>query len=267
MKNTKIKNEKGFTLIELSIVLVIIGLLVGAIVGGQAIMGAAKISAVVTQMGQFDIAVTNFQTKFDHLPGDSNVHTPVGDADGYIENSTINAWLAPPSATHVSHDEEVANFWKHLQDSGFLSSYPTFSADTSSGLDAGVHMPQIKGYDKAAAIPFLDENFLEIGNEYWLCDFSATTDTDIYTTDKRKAIFTPVEARNIDIKMDDGITGRGGPVTSEQRIRASNFTDSEAGGADGRCWNATSQDVYLANDNKECCLFIRLLSRTEGTQY
>ena len=66
-------NKRGFTLVELSIVLVIIGLLIGGILVAQSMIGTAKIQAQVRQFQQFDIAVSNFKTKFNQIPGDCNI--------------------------------------------------------------------------------------------------------------------------------------------------------------------------------------------------
>jgi prepilin-type N-terminal cleavage/methylation domain-containing protein len=63
--------KQGFTLVELSIVLVIIGLLIGGILVAQSMIDTSKIEAQVRQIGQFDSAVANFVTKYNSLPGDS----------------------------------------------------------------------------------------------------------------------------------------------------------------------------------------------------
>ena len=71
--------KKGFTLVELSIVLVIIGLLIGGILVGQSLIESAKTTATLQQLSQFDIAVSNFSTKYKQLPGDSKFHGGDGD--------------------------------------------------------------------------------------------------------------------------------------------------------------------------------------------
>ena len=76
--------KKGFTLVELSIVLVIIGLLIGGLLVGQSMIRTAKMGAFIRQIGQFDIAVSNFRTKYGYLPGDSPYHTAAGDGDGFV---------------------------------------------------------------------------------------------------------------------------------------------------------------------------------------
>src|SRR3954463_15618522 len=60
----------GFTLIELSIVLVIIGLIVGGILVGQDLIKAAEIRATVGQIEKYNSAVNTFRTKYNGIPGD-----------------------------------------------------------------------------------------------------------------------------------------------------------------------------------------------------
>jgi prepilin-type N-terminal cleavage/methylation domain-containing protein len=60
--------EKAFTLIELSIVLVIIGLITGGILTGQTLIAAARVRSMITQLDRFNLAVTTFRGKYDCLP-------------------------------------------------------------------------------------------------------------------------------------------------------------------------------------------------------
>src|SRR3954466_4808654 len=61
---------QGFTLIELSIVLVIIGLIIGSVLVGQDLIEAATIRATVSQLEKYKTAVGTFRTKYNALPGD-----------------------------------------------------------------------------------------------------------------------------------------------------------------------------------------------------
>lgn len=63
-------NKSAFTLIELSIVLVIIGLIIGGILTGQDLINAATIRAQVSQISEFTTAVNTFKVKYNYLPGD-----------------------------------------------------------------------------------------------------------------------------------------------------------------------------------------------------
>lgn len=74
-------NQAGFTLIEIAIVLVIIGLLIGGVLKGQAMIQNAKVKKVVKQADDFRAAVTTFFDKYGMYPGDENkANIPPGDA-------------------------------------------------------------------------------------------------------------------------------------------------------------------------------------------
>ena len=62
--------EDGFTLIELSIVLIIIGLVVGGVLVGQDLIRASQIRATVSQIEKYNTAVHTFQSKYGGIPGD-----------------------------------------------------------------------------------------------------------------------------------------------------------------------------------------------------
>src|ERR1700691_3703589 len=62
----------GFTLIEMSIVLVVIGFVVGGVLVGQDLIRAAYVRAQLTQIEKFNTAVNTFYGKFQALPGDMN---------------------------------------------------------------------------------------------------------------------------------------------------------------------------------------------------
>src|SRR6185369_14283711 len=62
---------RGFTLIEMSIVLVIIGLVVGGVLAGQDLIRTTTLNAVVSEKTKLSIAVVTFRNKYGSLPGDS----------------------------------------------------------------------------------------------------------------------------------------------------------------------------------------------------
>jgi len=71
-KITNKKNQAGFTLIEIAIVLVIIGLLIGGILKGKAMIQNAKVKRVVKQADEVRAAVMSFYDKYGMYPGDEN---------------------------------------------------------------------------------------------------------------------------------------------------------------------------------------------------
>ena len=115
MKST----QKGFTLVEIAIVLVIIGLLLGGILKGQEMITQAKIKNVIADMTGVSAAMYGYQDRYKALPGDDSkadrwTGTPAGDpgdGDGIIEGAYLST-----TAT-----DESRNFWHHLRLAGFVA--------------------------------------------------------------------------------------------------------------------------------------------------
>src|SRR3984957_20998129 len=85
-------NRNGFTLIELSIVLVIIGLIVGGILVGQDLIKAAEVRAQLLQIEKYNSAVNTFRGKFGGLPGD--LALSLANQFGFTSGSNCNGGAA-----------------------------------------------------------------------------------------------------------------------------------------------------------------------------
>lgn len=76
------RGQAGFTLVEIAIVMVIIGLLIGGVLKGQAMIENAKVKRMVKQADEFRAAVMTFYDKYGVYPGDENLAAvPSGGAD------------------------------------------------------------------------------------------------------------------------------------------------------------------------------------------
>src|SRR5216683_5000852 len=103
--------QTGFTLVEIAIVLVIIGLLLGGILKGQEMITQAKIKNVINDFNGIGVAVTSYQDRYRALPGDDanattrwTIQAPAsGNGNGiiagfYSANDTSGTGGAPPAA-------------------------------------------------------------------------------------------------------------------------------------------------------------------------
>ena len=88
LKHRRKQQQAGFTLVEIAIVLVIIGLLIGGVLKGQSMIQNAKIKRVVRQADELRAAVMTFYDKYGVFPGDENVaNIPPGDT---VNSATSN---------------------------------------------------------------------------------------------------------------------------------------------------------------------------------
>lgn len=93
MAGVNLKSRSGFTLIELAIVLIIIGLILGAVLKGRDVIEGAKIKKVYTQyIEAWELAVNNYQDRTGQLLGDGTVNGgTVNPANGTFDNINLAA--------------------------------------------------------------------------------------------------------------------------------------------------------------------------------
>lgn len=96
--------KKGFTLVELSIVLVIIGLLIGGLLVGQSLIESARFNRFIGQVSQYDSAISTFRAKYKSWPGDTPLFPNPGNGDGILEDN----------GNPLEFGGEIANFFYHL---------------------------------------------------------------------------------------------------------------------------------------------------------
>ena len=119
------RQMNGFTLVELSIVIVVIGLLVGGIVSGTAMIQAQRVRDVLSDVKSYEIAMQQFYDKYGGVPGDfANAELVFGNAEGGANttNCVTQASSASPDGIKTCNgngngyiDGQVEGFWSWQQ--------------------------------------------------------------------------------------------------------------------------------------------------------
>ena len=209
----------GFTLIELSIVLVIIGFIIGGVLVGRDLIAAAKVRAQISQFDKYQAAVNTFRLKYNYLPGD--IPEPYATNYGFTTRGTAqykgdgNGMIDGGCVFATRYGCETALFWKDLRDAGLIDANVSNITYTGShqNIAATVGM---EGYLPLAAIG--ERNFIAVlagnGNGYHIIGFNyfylgqitATVGSGDYSASSG---ISPLQANVIDTKMDDGQPGTG----------------------------------------------------------
>jgi len=214
MKHTK---KSGFTLVELAIVLVIIGLIIGGVLVGQDLIKAAEIRNASSQVEKYNTAATAFRTKYDGFPGDlaaaratnfglAPAARPgtdgLGDGDGLLENGAT-------VADKQGLGGEALLFWRDLTSAQFISEgFDTAPNTVAAALadDAAVAnmVPNLRLRESAD----IHATAINGRNYYYIAAISVVAVTTGAPTTEAGAL-SPSEAENIDSKVDDGVPGTG----------------------------------------------------------
>ena len=117
MKN----KQSGFTLVEIAIVLVIIGLLLGGVLKGQELITQAKIKNVSNDLNGVTVAIYGYQDRYKRLPGDDPGRTrwTTGDKTALTSGDGNNVLKGTYNST--TDTDESRMFWLDLRLSGFVA--------------------------------------------------------------------------------------------------------------------------------------------------
>jgi len=126
------KQQSGFTLVEIAIVMVIIGLLLGGVLKGQEVITNAKIKNVNNDYSGVSAALYSYQDRYSVLPGDDPA--PAAHVDGGVLHTTTpanvgnglidGAYATNGTLVAVGTNVESALAWQHLRAAGLISGDP-----------------------------------------------------------------------------------------------------------------------------------------------
>ncbi|MDO9051724.1 MAG: prepilin-type N-terminal cleavage/methylation domain-containing protein [Methylotenera sp.] len=125
------KTQTGFTLIELAIVLVIIGLLLGGVLKGQELINSAKVKNMATDFKNIQVYIYGYQDKFRALPGDDRLaSTHVTGGTNATTGGALGNGVIEGAYNSVTVTDEAALFWQHVRLAG-LAAGPTSTGDAN----------------------------------------------------------------------------------------------------------------------------------------
>ena len=230
--------RSGFTLIEMSIVLVIIGLIVGGILVGQDLIASAAIRSQISQIERYNTAVYTFRGKYGFLPGDipdpqasqfgfaaRGTGRAQGDGNGLLEG----AFGGSATARMTQTAGETALFWRDLSTALLIDgSFSSATCCSSSGLISLTSTPSLNNYFPSAKIG--QGNYIYVysplsticcgiytnaGTNYFgLVNIASMVDGAGDLSSTPTLSLTVAQAYNIDKKMDDGFP-QTGKVTAQ----------------------------------------------------
>jgi prepilin-type N-terminal cleavage/methylation domain-containing protein len=228
-------SQKGFTLIEMSIVLVVIGLIIGGILVGRDLIKAAEVTAQISQITKYNSAVNIFRNKYGGLPGDlpatlatqfgfaaCGTGAGQGDGNGIIQGAFQGAYGA---YGFVQGYGETATFWVDLSAVGMIEGTFNTASETAlpgsdvTGSNLSLYFPQAKigggnyvyvwsGVTCCTCCYTSGVNYFGIAA---ITDISISSQGKIENTGKTISV---QQAYNIDKKMDDGLPLTGSVTTA-----------------------------------------------------
>ncbi len=258
----RVSLRKGFTLIEMSIVLLIIAFIIGGIIGGQEMIKAARLQRVGKEAYEIRDAVAIFQDKYQGLPGDlananslwansgctdtaDHTNPCSGDGSGTIRfNKSILAYTA-------ANGQEIPRFWQHLN---LAQMFPgNYTGLLDGGFVAGVNMPSAP----------LDGTYWQVS---WRTAFIQAGAGGTWIRGQYSSIgnmvalesplggLLAVDAKAIDSKLDDGIayTGRIFSAATGDNMACPKYD------------NLTPFDYITTMNSRDCVLRFNIIDSQRG---
>jgi len=251
----------AFSLIELSIVLVILGLLTGGILAGQSLIRASELRNVGIEANRFITATHAFRDKYFALPGDMNNAIQfwgVAAGNGTGNDATCRSAVSTDAKTCNGNGDgqilsstgsnEPFRYWQHLANAGLIEGQYTGQASSSaflpnkdvpgSKIDSTSAWTMTYNGIKTGSANLFDGDY---GNSFSLYQGNAT----------RYGNLTPSEAWNLDTKSDDGKPGTGKVIAN----LGSAYSSAGTSCTDAANSTVTSASYNLQSATKDCGFF------------
>lgn len=260
------QKQHGFSILEMSVVLVVIGLIIGGVLYGTSLIRSAELQAVIKERGLYTRAINEFKDKYYELPGDYSEAASVWGTDAPCPNYSYLASVSNSTATcsgdgngrignslpggAISVPNEWWRAWQHLVNAKFIDGRYTGRRGTATSFHA---------------IPGLNVPESEMENAGWTLYYYQTvaTNNSFYgeptggyghilafggqhaSLQTYQPIITATDALELDAKIDDGKPGTGNVrAWRTTTLPTCTMTDT----------SQTNQAYNITNDNITCAL-------------
>ncbi len=277
-------SRSGFTLVELSVVLVIIGLLVGGILVGRDLIRTSEIRAQITQIEEIKTAANTFKLKYNELPGD--ISSTNASSFGFAARNGTRGWgdgngilegygTVPGLRTATG---ELCLFWVDLSAANLIKGNYKGGSETSVGNVPCTTFQFVTAYGDAINSYFpkakLGANYIYTwsggvspsppnpntamdGNNY--IEITAVSSVSGGWANNNPGL-SVMDAFNIDTKIDDGLPNTGSALAAGTLLSAY-WSNNQATDTPITCFNQ-SEYKYSTSQNKgegiNCSLSFRI---------
>jgi len=249
--------KRGFSLVELSIVLVILGLLVGGILAGKSLIRASELRSITTQFDQFATAHRAFRDKYFGVPGDiTNATQFWGAADptpancypamvaGTTGTKTCNGdGNGYPDQIAMAKGDERALYWQHLSNAGLIAGSYSGVGRTAAFCCYAIPANSPRGRLSTSLWNVYGAATLGPISLYYTFGAQTPAFGDMPAYSNYGAILRAEELWNIDKKIDDGMPNTG---KVEEWNFSYNWITTGAGGPMCATGSAVT-DTYVLN--------------------
>lgn len=199
--------ERAFTLIELSIVLVIIGLIVGGILTGRDLINAARINSEIAHITRYETAVNTFRTKYNEMPGDFGQAARMISGVTSGHNGNNNGMIAYATFGADSDYRELAYAYEHMSKARIIEG--SYDGDPANWMQSAASTIPRSKLSPDLALQ-LGGALTSTGTTLYGQGITASdANNSISWTPLQFSWMTVKDSYSIDAKMDDGEPDRG----------------------------------------------------------